>query len=447
RSEVGGLTRLKLYAGGDIGDGQAQALEGQLVFAGDDPPVLHALAKGWVETRAFGPFGELLPQIMPTEQEYSDWVQKQVKQKLDPWAEPIHGCVSDPGATGNQPDFGTVVMRPDLLLGDPRRLPAIRRSIYQEACRPTHFREQDKAPVTLPNHPNLITHRGRPHWRAGNWIDTLGKPRAYLTRTAHAPSNRVWSGHDNEHWSVNYLCAYALTTGDRWAIAECHHKTELWLSQFTTKTGTYNDNPGPARAVGRGLLAGCWLYLVTGREEIRARILTRYSDLRPHMAKPRAKEVKLRVLAPRWAKDRGHYWPPWEEGMAVTSLMAVHHLFGVTDAKTLAIELSDLITMHAFGRVNGSWRIGYKIPFQHGNGKVYIPDNDPEWATKYAAGGGLTTWGLAAVVVAAEHSGRTDVRARAAEILKQQLADMSGTSDRLQWVCVSGSAVAYVGQQ
>ena len=149
--------------------------------------------------------------------------------------------------------------------------------------------------------------------------------------------------------------------------------------------------------MGRGLLAGCWLYLVTGREEIRDRILTRNLDLRPQVSKARPPEVKLRVLAPRWTRQLGHYWAPWEEGMAVTSMMAVHKMFGVTDAKTLAVELSDVITMHAFGKVDGQWRIGYKIPFQHGNGKAYIPNDDPEWGSKYAAGSGLTIWGLSAV--------------------------------------------------
>ena len=92
---------------------------------------------------------------------------------------------------------------------------------------------------------------------------------------------RTYRGHDSQHLSINYLCGFALATGDRMAMLECEHHAELWLSEFTFDSGTGNDKPGVARAIGRSLAAGCWLWLVTGRTDIAVRIVQRTKGVVP----------------------------------------------------------------------------------------------------------------------------------------------------------------------
>ena len=429
-----------LHRGGLVGDGQAQCFEGSLVFSGQAPRV-RALAHGWAESRAFGPFGELFPQLPMSAKDWGSLLARGDTEQLDdPWAPAFFGCNPDPANTGGQRDFGTIVMRHDLVAADPSRLKAIARSVLQEYCRPTHFRESDVSPVTTRAHPQLITLRGRPHFQAATWVDTLGKPRRYLGRdeVAQDPDGRAFRGHDAEHLSINYLCAFALATGDRAALLECDHQAELWLSRFTVNSGTFNDTPGPSRGVGRGLLAGCWLWLVTGREDLAARIMQRTRQiglkLRESKTEPWAKVPG--VLSPRYSAFRGHYWPPWEEALAVTGLAAVFTLSRDPEVGELVQIMSSTIVRHGIGATAVGWRVGYQIPFEKPGGQPYESAFDASFASDQAAGTGLTVWSLPAVIMASLYPRDGATKLAADYLLSDLLSDphILGEERILEWL-------------
>lgn len=438
-----GGRRFTLHRGGPVGDGQAQHLEGLLMFEGDAPRV-RGLAHGWADSRAYGPFGELIPELKIKQKTWDDILRHdQLVLKKHPWAPAVHGCNPEPHNTGGQSDFGVVVMREDILRVDPARLEWIAHSVYQEWLRPTHYREADLSPVTIQNHPKLITRSGRPDFRSGAWVDTLGKPSNQYQLASHlAPDHlgRPWRGHDAEHWSINYLCAMAMLTGDRMAMQECGHQAELWLSRFTYNSGTYNDNAGPARGAGRALLAGCWLQLLTGRKDLEQRLHRRVGALKHALLKPRSGEpAKLPgVLAPRWRSNLGWFWPPWEEAIAAVGAAAVHALTGDVEAAQIAQTLADNVVLHGVGWTKHGFRCGYQLPFELSNSQPYHALADPNFESVHASGPGLTIWTLAAVTLASQYSAHQVARPLAQTILVDLLTDpvFRSEGDFARWVAV-----------
>ena len=82
----------------------------------------------------------------------------------------------------------------------------------RDRCRPVHFYETDASPVDPANHPDWVVWNGRTHWHGDVSKDRLGKPVPEPRSEAHG-----WTGKDRQHWSSNYLAAYALLTGSHWA--------------------------------------------------------------------------------------------------------------------------------------------------------------------------------------------------------------------------------------
>lgn len=423
----GGGTRVLLHGGGMIGDGQAQSMEGQFLFSGAAPRV-RAMAQGWAGSGAFGPFGEIFPQIEVSTATWNQMLADDVRTEIaHPWAPSVHGCNPQPSNTGAQADFGIVAMRPDVLRADPARLSMIARSTQQEWCRSTHFKELDLSPVTVANHPKWIQFGGRPHFRGGAWVDCLGKPpRPPLpSEQATDPLDRPFVGHDAEHWSVNYLCAFALTTGDPIAVKQCNHQVELWLARYTRDSGSYTDQPAAARAEGRGLLAGCWLWLVTGRKDLEDRLIHRSKLLLPEVTGPETGPPgKLPgVLEPRWSAAEGHYWPPWEEALAAAGAAAVATLFDVPEARVVADVISTTVVRHGIGYTHKGWRVGYWLPFTQFGELPYYALLDRDFEAKRSAGPGLTIWTLSAVVQAALGSKDRFAHDMAVVVLVELLTD------------------------
>jgi hypothetical protein len=433
KSGVTGTWRFALlHDGGQISDGQSQVLEGRFLYEGGVKPRVFAIAKNWGAVGTFGPYGYLMPEIAVNPDDFANLIKEESrKQRNHPWARCVHGCNPDPSNTGYQNDFGTTMMRADVLLADPRRIPTILRSIYQEACRATHHRETDVSRVTAANHPNLLTLDGRPKTTESK--DLLGKKRAWLRTTMKGPSNERWLGHDVEHLSINYLAGIALLTGNRWARDEVDHHVELYLTGFTHKTGGYNDSPGPARKVGRSSLAAIWMWQVTGRDDVRKRLINRTDDV---LAKLNSIQLNIKVVAPR-----GSYWVPWEEGMAATGLYAVYRNFGTTSALDVINLTTASLGINGFAKLsNGQWRCGYELPWRFSNGKDYVASQDPNFGN-LAAGNGLTTWSIPGLFIAAEHHPNPAVRAHCLKILRERYSrKMNGLSFDLQWVCVSANA-------
>lgn len=434
--KVADRSTVKLHDGGGITDGQSQLVEGRLLFGEvGSPPRVAAIADNWVATGTYGPFGYLIPEIPIDPGQFESLIENDQKAQQDhPWAASFHGCNPDPKDTGHQNDFGVIMMRPDVLLADPRRLPTIIRSIYQEACRPVHFREVDVSRVQLANHPDLLMLGCRPKITESK--DLLGKVREYAPAGMRTGRDARWQGHDPEHVSINYLAGIALLTGNRFAREECDVHRVAYLSSFTYQTGGWTDLPGPARSVGRSSLAAIWAFLVTGDTAISTRVSNRSKDLLVRMGQA---NTRFPVIA-----DRGTYWVPWEEGIGLAGLKAIHHNFGTPECLSIMELASATVVINGIGKGDqDQWRCGYKPPYTFANGDDYIPLLDPNFQSTHAAGSGLTTWTMPAVVIAAESHPNGLVREHALKILQERHGHATqGMAPELDWLCVSGNIPA-----
>jgi hypothetical protein len=437
----GSTTHAVLHTVGKLADGQSQLIEGRLIFAGDSPPRLYAISEDWQSTGSFGPFGHLLPNLKVNPNDFDELVaSNEAKHKDHPWSWPVHGCNPSPSSTGSQRDFASSVMRSDVLLADPARIRTILRSVYQESCRTSHHREIDVRPVLAHNHPNLLTLTGRPKYEGKN-PDMLGKLKnVWVTEMMRSPEGQRWKPHDGQHLSINYLGAIALLTGNRFARAEIENHCMLYLTGFTYKTGSYNDSPGASRQVGRSSLAAIWMYQVSGREEIKTRVINRAKELKERMA---THTLPFTVMSPRSSNTR---WYGWEEGVGTSGLAAIYQRFGTPEVLDMIHDVSRSIVMHGYGKLaDGRWRIGYQIPFLDIHSNTYVALNDPNFPN-IAAGSGLTLWGMSGVILAAASHPDPSVQAHAKTILTDKWAGpIDGLDQALDWICVVPTADALAG--
>jgi len=331
-------------------------------------------------------------------------------------------------------------MRADVLLADPSRLRTVLRSVYQEACRTTHHREVDVSRVLAPNHPDLLTLTGRPKYEGKN-PDMLGKiPNVWITEMMRSPEGQRWKGHDGQHLSINYLAAIALLTGNRFARTEIENHCMLYLTGFTYQSGSYNDSPGASRQVGRSSLAAIAMYQISGREEIKTRAINRVKELKLRMA---SHNTVLDVMKPR---SGGTRWYGWEEGCGISGLAAIHQRFASPEALEVILSVSTSLVMHGYGKITtGSWRVGYQIPMQDGNGDPYVAREDPNFSN-IAAGSGLTMWGIPGVIMAADLHPDEDVKNQAKEILEDLWGGpVNGLDESMDWICVTPNAASLAG--
>lgn len=247
----------------------------------DDSPDfgVQAMSKNWPGTDAAGVFGVVppLPSWFATElqaEEALDTLATTLQQQMPPatnsgphrpWAKGLHGAYPDTGRTGAQPDFGVVKLWPEMRTENRRRLGLIQFDLYQEACRPTWFREADVRPWRHAEHPGVWMWYQRPFNRAGvNCPDTLGKTAGQEGTNAPAGygTTERWGGYRKEHYSQNYTLGYAMVTSDRWAReVYIPAQAELWKGMAPINSGnaTINGDEAP-RGVGRFFHTGAMLF-------------------------------------------------------------------------------------------------------------------------------------------------------------------------------------------
>lgn len=289
----------------------AGTIEGDTYLAEmDDSPDfgVQCMADNWPESGAAGIFGAVppLPSWFASESAATDALEvraTELQQQLppatnsgphSPWAKGLHGCFPDTGRTGSQPDFGALKLWPEMRTKSRRRLGVIQFDVYQEACRPTWFREADVSPWRHADHPGVWMWYQRPFNRAGvNCPDTLGKTAGQENTDAPVGygSTERWGGYRKEHYSQNHFLTYAMVTADRWALqvyvpAQIH----LWLGMAPINSGnaTINGNEAP-RGVGRFFHTGSTLCLLAADLEL-------YNRMRDRMAGP----VHVENVLARW---------------------------------------------------------------------------------------------------------------------------------------------------
>jgi hypothetical protein len=461
-------SRIVLLRNQPLGDGQGLRRTGVLLppLRGDEKlddttkaaaiaPLLGATS--WRESGAFGPFGRV-PEIPvwlhgDALRAYFARCHRDFAAHDRPGGDPFgvfpHGLQRMAGQTGDQADFGIVKLPLVAASGIPSQLLEVELSVLQEACRPVHFFEADGAPVDPAAHPDWIVWSGRTHWHGGVSKDRLGKPVPEPRYETHG-----WTGKDREHWSSNYLGAYALLTGAHWARRELENEARLYLAGQTLDPSRSTSNAGAARGGGRTALAASWNLLVTGDAKLRARMDERMDqvyfvqwagrDLPPDHVRP------MSVCLPdaRMLEGKYKYWNPWQDAIAAMGFAAQHRVTGNAHARTLAEALATNVVRFGW-RLDGSVNeVAMVQRWMDGT-----PLTDEQWRaadpTMVAspANTSFTEWAFGAVEIArvvAERDGDRALLDKCVEIQRRvraaRKAPPDGGIDRLsEWDAVAWS--------
>ncbi len=431
------------------GDG---GIEDRTLLAATVCPLLGGVR--WGRTGAFGAFGE--PATLPSWLE-GDGARAMLAQRHaafvrdsrpggDPLGAPYFGPAKNPGQTGDQRDFGVVKLSVTARTGLPSQLLEIEASVLQEACRPVHNFEADGRPVRASDHPEWIVWSGRTHWHEKVSPDRLGKPHPEPKFERHG-----WGGKDRQHWSSNYLGAYALLTGAHWARLELANEVELYLSGQTTRPDKSTSGPGAPRGAGRTLLAATWMWLATGDARLLARINERIDRVYlPSWQGRRYDEHAVRTMAAqgpdaRMLDGKQRYWTPWQDALAAVGFAAAHRVTGNRNARVLAEELALTVVRHGYRLDERECIIATAIRWQ--NGEPLTPEQlaasrreDVLWSH----GTAFSEWAIGAVEIArtaARQRGDAETESRAEQIQARVRAARSrpgnGDIDRLsEWDCV-----------
>lgn len=401
-----------------LGDGQGIRRCGALLpipAANTQPPATTNAASllpiygacDWRASDAFGAFGQ--PAALP------DWLRGSgLREHLahrhrrfvdsdrngDPFAAGPLGLAKNAGQTGDQHDFGAVKLSLVAHSGLPSLLFEAEASVLQEACRPVHFYEADGQPVEPDQHPDWVVWSGRTHWHPEQSKDRLGKPVPEPPFEAHG-----WTGKDREHWSSNYLGAFALLTGAHWARLELANEARLYRAGQTLDPRYATSNSGPPRAAGRTQLAATWMYLATGDEALRRRIDDRLDQIEYMQWRGRtlpADHVRPFAVAGRDARMLGgqtDYWTPWQDGLAVLGFAAVHRTTGNPRARELAEHLARNLVTHGWKLDARECLVATAMRWQDGRPLTDQERNDPA-AVLWSYGTGFSEWAAGACEIA-----------------------------------------------
>lgn len=396
-------------------------------------PVLAATS--WTGTDAFGPFGHVPPpppwlagNAVRTylQRRHAAFVAAERNLQGDPFAVFPHGLAKMAGQTGDQADFAVCKLSLVAHSGLPSFLHEVEVSVLQEACRPVHFFAADGSPVEPAAHPDWVVWSGRTHWHGGVSKDRLGKPVPEPRYETHG-----WTGKDREHWSNNYLAAYALLTGAHWARAELQNEVRLYLAGETLRPELSTSHMGAARGAGRTAQAAAWMALVTGDAELCARMDARMEQIIQKEADcfafPASSVQPLAICHPdgRMLQGKHRFWNPWQEALAAIGFAAHHRVTGNATAREMAEKVATNVVRYGWYVDAESADIAVAIRWMDGT-----PLTDQQWRAKdptmVAMSAGATAfaeWGIGSVEIArvvAERDG-DEVLRRKCEAIQRHL--------------------------
>lgn len=388
-------------------------------------------ATRWSDGGAFGPFGHV-PDVPPWlsgtrlraafARQHGEFARSLLAQQPgNPFFCGPHGLARNPNQTGAQNDFGIVKLTPVATTGLPSFLFEVQLSAAQEACRPVHWFTAEGAPLQARDAPDWVVWSGRTHWHCDVSKDRRGKPCPEPAFESHG-----WFGKDRQHWSTNHLAAYALLTGAHWARRELAFEVQHYLAGQTLRAELTTSGAGAPRGAGRALLAGCWLWLVSGDDALRERIAARIDG--PHWHAWGMRELPPERMRPfavhepdgRMLEGADRFWTPWQEALAVAGFEACARLGFGTHARELADGLALNLLRHGWRVDSRGAQIASAIRWRDGG----EPWSDEEKARRdivqWADGTDFAVWGIGSVEVgrqAAERAGDTALAARAEQIL------------------------------
>jgi hypothetical protein len=393
-----GLSSITLASNTSFGNGQSQCWYGNAyiptgnettnIFAAE-LNTLNGISLDWRESHAYGSFGTI-PDALTADPaakfqyasvKFGEFYQyKSTVGNL--WDDMPYGLTKNPGATGDQRDFGMISGWDVIDSGRPELLEMYRFYAIEDAMRPGHYMEANGDPVTSAAHPNWVTWSGVTHWHAVVSPDKLGK-----TGVASGLENREWFGKDNQHWSSNLLGCAAVLTPSYQLVDELNVEAELFLSGHTLpsmKPGWATNGMDAPRAVGRVYNSMALNYLVTGREDIKARIAARTTEcvLQQWTGRNTNPVRPLGAIGPD-GRQLPLYpsWLPWNEALGIPGLEAWFQLTGLQIYRDLAVIV-------AKSMVDYGWRIttdatGQITSYDVGNAVRWYEDGTPITAEQY----------------------------------------------------------------
>jgi hypothetical protein len=264
-----------------------------------------------------------------------------------------------------------------------------------------HFFEADGSPVEPARHPEWVVWSGRTHWHPEVSKDRLGKPVPEPPFEHHG-----WSGKDREHWSSNYLGAFALLTGSHWARAELENEARLYLAGQTIDPKLSTSYAGAARGAGRTALAAAWSLLATGNETLRQRMNERIDQVYyREWAGREMPEGKVRAMTfcapdPRMLLGKFTYWNPWQDAIAAVGFGASHLVTGNPRARELAEQVALNVVRNGWRLTDSDCEVAMAMRWQDGEPFTaeQIAANDVTLA--HWGGGSFSEWSIGAVEIA-----------------------------------------------
>jgi hypothetical protein len=397
-------------------------------------------ATSWTGTGAFGAFGE--PATMPDwlrgdgaramlEQRHRAFAGSERPQP-DPFVAYEFSGTKNAGQTGDQMDFGVTKLSVIATTGIGSFLLEVEPSVLQEACRPVHMFETDGAMLRALDHPKWTVWSGRTHWHPEVSTDRLGKPAPEPPFETHG-----WGGKDRQHWSSNYLGAFAQLTGAHWARRELLHEVQLFLSGETVEPGKSTSGTDAPRGAGRTHLAAAWMYLATGDSDLLARINARLDLVNfAQWAGRELPEGSVRTMAienpdARMLAGACRYWTPWQDSLACNGFAAAHRITGNQNARTLAETIAVTAVRHGWLVDDKECIVATALRWQDGAPLEAQQERDPAYAL-WSYGTGFNEWALGAVEiarVAAAARGDTATAQRATEIQRRVRATRQRPAD------------------
>ncbi|MEQ1634103.1 MAG: hypothetical protein ABL997_17120, partial [Planctomycetota bacterium] len=397
-------------------------------------------ATSWTGTDAFGPFGEPapLPEWLLGDGARAMFAARHrafagsERPQPDPFVSYEFAGTKNAGQTGDQMDFSVTKLSVVATTGLSSFLHEVEPSVLQEACRPVHMFEASGALLLAKDHPQWTVWSGRTHWHPEVSTDRLGKPVPEPPFETHG-----FTGKDRQHWSSNYLGAFAQLTGAHWARRELMHEVQLFLSGETIEPGKSTSGTDAPRGAGRTHLAGAWMYLATGDEALLARIHARLDQVNfVQWAGRTLPDTAVRTMAienpdARMLAGACRYWTPWQDSLACNGFAAAHRLTGNENARTLAETIATTVVRHGWLVDEKDCIVATALRWLDGAPLLATQLRDPAYAL-WSYGTGFNEWAIGAVEiarVAAMARGDTALVQRCEEIQRRVRATRTKPSD------------------
>lgn len=353
-----------------------------------------------------------VPRRSDTSQMYADvnteWQRfKSAMANTVGWGEnTIVGIQKNPGATGDQEDFGATKGIYAVRTKDPKHIQLYQQSVYNDVYRGfMHYdvEEGKHVPLKLGNHPQWVTWSGGTHWHTNVSPDRLGK-------TIFNPFGDIWWGYDDQHRSQNNLAAYIQLSDDPLAMDIINHMTTVDMASYRIRWP--ENGAGAARAQGR--MAGCLanFYTLVDEGQVKEDIATHLQVKWDGITNNNDFNVAGPVKVIGWNQPDGRKpifdpqgnllptWSVWEHGLALVGLYNAHKANPSPQTESILTTLFTTIVDQGCFEANDGWwlvsdqwyRNGEPIPGGLHKDNVFM---------EYGRGG-VSGWTKAAVMAAAE---------------------------------------------